>query len=113
MKKLLFASRNAGKIKEAAVILAGSGFEVVTLESFPDISDVEEPAMTFEGNAIIKAMTVGKKTGMLTIAEDSGLEVDALDGRPGVFTARYAPGTDTDRYMKLLDEMKGVPEGKR
>jgi XTP/dITP diphosphohydrolase len=69
--------------------------------------------MTFEGNAIIKAMTVGKKTGFLTLAEDSGLEVDALGGRPGVYSARYAPGTDKDRYTKLLQELKDVPNEKR
>ena len=79
----------------------------------PDDYEVEEPAMTFEGNAIIKAMTYGRQTGLLTVAEDTGLEVDALNGRPGVLSARYASGTDKDRYEKLISELKGVPEDER
>jgi XTP/dITP diphosphohydrolase len=74
---------------------------------------VEEAAMTFEGNAIIKAMTYGHLTGYLTLADDAGLEVDALDGRPGVYSARYAPGTDTDRYRALLRELHDVPDHNR
>jgi len=62
---------------------------------------------------VLKATTFGKKAGLLTLAEDTGLEVDALGGRPGVYTARYAPGTDEDRYRKLLNELKDVPEEKR
>jgi XTP/dITP diphosphohydrolase len=68
--------------------------------------------MTFEGNAIIKAMTLGKKTGLPVLAEDSGLEIDALSGRPGIRSARYAPGSDEDRCRKLLDELREVPERK-
>ena len=58
-------------------------------------------------------MTLGKKTGLLTLAEDAGLEVDVLNGRPGVYTARYTPGTDEDRYKKLLSELQGITEEKR
>lgn len=64
--------------------------------------------MTMEGNAIIKAFTYGHKTGLLTLSEDAGLEVDALGGAPGVFSARYCQGTDQDRYLKLLKEMKNI-----
>ena len=69
--------------------------------------------MTFEGNAIIKAMTYGHLTENLTLADDAGLEVDALDGRPGVHSARYAPGTDADRYNALLQELHDVPKHAR
>lgn len=114
-KKLLIATRNKGKIAEIQLELKDLPFEVVGLEEagVPKEFDVEEPAMTMEGNAVIKAMTYGRKTGLLTLSEDAGLEVDALGGRPGVFSARYAPGTDEDRYRKLLGEMKNVPDEKR
>ena len=102
MKKILLASRNTDKIQEVVAMLKGTDFELVTLDAFPDVPDVGEPALTFEGNAIIKAMIVGRKTEMLTIADDSGIEVDALGGRPGVFSARYASGTNEDRCRKLL-----------
>ena len=116
MKKLLIATRSTGKFPEIVSELNGLPFEFLNLNNvseLPSNFEVEEPAVTLEGNAIIKAMILGKKTGFLTLAEDAGLEVDALDGRPGVYTARYAPGTDKDRYRKLLGELQGVPEEKR
>ena len=115
-RKLLIATHNIGKFPEIVKELAGVDLEFINLSDIhclPPDYEVEEPAMTFEGNAIIKAMTIGKKTGHLTLAEDAGLQVDALDGRPGVYSARYAPGTDEDRYRKLLGELDGVPEEKR
>jgi len=116
MKKILIATRSKGKFPEIISELNGLSFEFLNLNDvleLPSNFEVEEPAATLEGNAIIKAMTLGKKAGLLTLAEDSGLEVDALDGRPGVYTARYAPGTDEDRYRKLLGELRGTPEEKR
>ena len=116
MKKLLIATGSKGKFPEIVSELAGLPLEFLNLNNvseLPSNFEVEEPATTFEGNAIIKAMTLGKKTGLLTLAEDAGLEVDALDGRPGVYTARYAPGSDEDRYRKLLGELHNIPEGKR
>lgn len=115
MRKILIATRNKGKFSEIFSKLSGFGFELLSLndiKKLPIDYEVEEPAMTFEGNAIIKAMTLGKKTGFITLADDSGLEVDALNGRPGVYSARYAPGTDRDRYEKLLNELKDVPDNK-
>lgn len=115
-RKLLIATQSKGKFPEIVSILGDVPFEIVNLNDVPEIPkgyEVEEPATTFEGNAIIKAMTLGKKTGLLSLAEDAGLEVDALNGRPGVYTARYAPGTDEDRYVKLLGELKNIPEDKR
>lgn len=115
MRKLLIATRSKGKFPEIVSKLSKASFELINLNDIdlPLDYDVEEPASTFEGNAIIKAMTYGRKTGLLTLAEDAGLCVDALDGRPGVYTARYAPGSDADRYNKLLGELEGVPEEKR
>jgi len=115
-RKLLIATRSKGKFPEIVSLLEGMSFDILNLNDVPDLPkdfEVEEPAVTFEGNAIIKAMTLGNKTGLLTLAEDAGLEVDALGGRPGVYTARYAPGTDEDRYTKLLGELDGIPEEKR
>jgi XTP/dITP diphosphohydrolase len=115
MQKLLIATRNGGKIREINQELMGLPFEVIGLDQagVPKDFEVEEPAMTMEGNAIIKAMTYGCKTGLLTLADDAGLETDALNGRPGVLSARYAPGTDEDRYRKLLDELKNTPDDHR
>lgn len=116
MKKLLIATRSKGKFPEIISALNGLSFEFLNLNDvseLPSNFEVEEPATTFEGNAIIKAMTLGKKTGLLTLSEDAGLEVDALNGKPGVYTARYAPGTDEDKYRKLLGELQGTPEEKR
>src|SRR3989338_425353 len=107
--KLLIATRNGGKFPEIISKLKGLNLQFLNLNDISDLPpdfEVEEPAMTFEGNAIIKAMTLGKKTGLVTLADDSGLEVDALDGRPGVFSARYASGSEIDRCRKLLDELK-------
>ncbi len=115
-RKLLIVTRSKGKFPEIIALLEDLPFHFLNLKDIPELPDnfeVEEPAMTFEGNATIKAMTLGKKTGLLTLAEDAGLEVDALDGRPGVYSARYAPGTDADRYMKLLSVLDKVPEEKR
>ena len=112
----MIATRNAGKFPEIVEGLGDVPFEIINLNDVEDLPkgfDVEEPAKTFEGNAIIKAMTLGKMTGYLTLADDSGLEVDALDGRPGVYTARYATGTDEDRYNKLLEEMRSVEDEDR
>ena len=115
MRQLLIATRNQGKIKEILADLVGLDFEVVGLDEagVPKEFSPEEPAMTMEGNAVIKAISYGMKTGLLTLAEDAGLEVDALDGRPGVLSARYVSGTDEDRYKKVLEELRDVPDEKR
>lgn len=115
-KNILIATRSKGKFPEIVSKLKGLPFEFLHLndvENFPQDYEVDEPAMTFEGNAIIKAMTFGKKTGFIVLADDSGLEVDALGGRPGVYSARYVPGMDEDRNRELLKELKDVPDHKR
>jgi XTP/dITP diphosphohydrolase len=116
MRKLLIATRSKGKLPEIINALKELPFEFVGLNDIPDLPSnytAEEPGLTFEGNAIIKAIFYGKKTGLLTLSEDAGLMVDALDGKPGIYTARYAEGTDEDRYNKLLKELKDVPIEKR
>jgi XTP/dITP diphosphohydrolase len=115
-RTLLIATRNAGKYREITAALQGLPLTCISLDDIPHLAPdfvVEEPAMTFEGNAIIKAMTYGHLSGYLTLADDAGLEVDALDGRPGVHSARYAPGTDADRYNALLKALHDVPKHAR
>lgn len=113
MSELLIATSNKGKLSEMLAILAGVPFTVLTLADVDGGGDVEETGETLEENAVLKAKTYAARTGKLTIAEDTGLEVDFLNGSPGVRTARYAEGSDDDRNKKLLRELQGVPEEKR
>jgi XTP/dITP diphosphohydrolase len=113
---LVIATGNAGKIREFSALLADLGLELKTLADFPDCPEVAEDGNTFEANATKKARVVAAFTGRPALADDSGLEVDALGGRPGVYSARYAQDrtapnrpTDADNYQKLLEEMAGVP----
>lgn len=116
MRKLLIATRSKGKFPEIVSLLGNVPFELLSLneaETIPLDFEVNEIGSTFESNALLKAMTLGNMSGLLTLAEDSGLCVDALGGRPGVLSARYTSGTDENRYIKLLDEMKDIPKEKR
>ncbi len=113
MKKLLIATYSKGKFREIEKILKGLPFEIVSLKEAGIDFEVEETGKTFKANAILKARTYGKLTGLLTLAEDAGLEVDALGGAPGVYSARYCPGTDEDRYRLLLKNLAGVSTKKR
>ena len=110
--RLLFATTNAGKLKELRG-LVGDAVEVVSLKDLPPVPEPVEDAETFEGNAEKKARAYAEATGLPSLADDSGLCVDALGGRPGVHSARYAPGDDRARYEKLLGELSGVPEERR
>ena len=113
--QLLIATRNSGKIPEIQKVLEGLSIEVVGLSDIPSISaheDVEEPAETFEGNALIKAIMWGTKANILTLADDSGLAVDTLEDWPGVKTARIAPNDDA-RNDCILEKTKHIPEGER
>ncbi len=106
LNKILFASHNAGKIAEIKNMLAPLGISVVSAAdvTFPD---VEETGSTFAENSLLKSQTIAKELGIPCIADDSGLCVDALNGAPGVFSARYAPNRDFDKGIdKLLAEMK-------
>ena len=114
--KLVLATRNQGKVREIGEMLkAQSGIELLSLHSYPDAPDVVEDGKIYEENAIKKASTLAEYTGHLTIADDSGLEVDALDGAPGVHSARYAGenASDQDRIVKLLDALQNIPDDRR
>lgn len=108
MKKILIATKNTGKVREFQSILQGAGIDLVSIADLEsDISQPEETGSTFEENALLKASYYAVESGMPCLADDSGLEVDALDKRPGVFSARYVEGSDEDRYTKVLEEMEG------
>jgi len=115
MTKLLIATKNEKKLAEIEAIFAGFDLKYLTLRDFPKLGDVEENGSTFRENALIKARTYCRATGILTLAEDSGLCVKALEGRPGVFSARFAgpQRDDEDNLDKVLEEMRSIPEGGR
>ena len=114
MKKVVLASGNAGQLREFQQLLSNCGFEVVPQSDFFSES-ADETGLTFFENAIIKARYASAKTGLPAIADDSGIEVDALNGRPGIYSARYAGAAakDADNNAKLLQELAGVPAEKR
>ncbi len=116
MERVILASRNKGKLREICAILEKFGMETVSRDDagLPTF-EVEETGETFEENSFIKAKAISDITHAITIADDSGLEVDALNGAPGVYSARYAGEgcTPADNNEKLLRELQDVPEGKR
>jgi XTP/dITP diphosphohydrolase len=109
--KLVLATKNNGKLKELSEI-AGP-IDWLQLELAPDQFDPEETGLTFVDNAILKAREAARMTGQLAVADDSGIEVDALDGAPGIYSARYCQGSDADRRSKLLEALKGVSDENR
>ncbi|KAB7708592.1 XTP/dITP diphosphatase [Bacillus aerolatus] len=115
MKTVIIATKNKGKAKEFTSLFADYGIEVKTLLDYPLFEDVEETGETFEENAVLKAETISAQTGQLVIADDSGLMIDALDGRPGVYSARYAGEEKDDKanIEKVLHELKGTPADER
>ena len=117
---LVMASQNPGKVREMAALLESLGVRLLSLADFPELPDIPEEGATFAENALFKAKMVARLTGLAALADDSGLEVEALGGRPGVFSARYASDrtaparpTDADNYRKLLEEMAAVPWAER
>ncbi|KAF0994256.1 XTP/dITP diphosphatase [Geobacillus sp. TFV-3] len=115
MKEIVIATKNAGKAREFAALFAKRGIRVKSLLDFPDVPDVEETGSTFAENAILKAEAVLQRLQRPVIADDSGLAVDALGGRPGVHSARYAgeDKNDARNIAKLLRELDGVPMEQR
>lgn len=116
--KLLLATRNQGKIVEFRRILdsiAPGAIELVGLDQFPNLHDVDETGSTFEENALLKAREMSEATGLPAIADDSGLCVDALNGDPGIFSARWAGvhGDDRANLEKVLDQLRETPESER
>ena len=114
MSKIVLATGNQGKVREMADILSEFGFDVVAQSEF-NVSEVAETGTTFIENAIIKARHAAKATGLPAIADDSGLEVDYLNGAPGIYSARYSSegASDKQNIEKLLDAMQGVATEKR
>ncbi|MFO7697015.1 MAG: XTP/dITP diphosphatase [Anaerolineae bacterium] len=112
---MLIATHNRGKIREYRALFQHFNDDVVGLDDLGITDEVEETGPTFAENALLKARAFALLSGTETLADDSGLEVDALDGRPGVFSARYAgpDATDEERYRKLLDELQGTPAHQR
>jgi len=111
--KAIFASRNRHKVEQVRRLLAG--MELVPVDEVAPNLELEEPFDTFEANALAKARTVAEATGLPAVADDSGLEVDALDGAPGVHSARYAgvDASDSDNNNKLVNALKNVDAGDR
>lgn len=114
--KLVLATKNPGKVIEFRRILSDLGainLEVVGLDAFPEIGEIEETGTTFEENSLLKARTICNLTGLPAIADDSGLCIDALDGGPGLYSARYSGKGDAANNEKILAEMANVPDESR
>ena len=112
MKEIIIASGNKGKIRETQEIL--NEYKIISMNELGIDIDVEEDKNTFEGNAIKKAETIAKKIGgKMCIADDSGIEIEFLDGFPGVLTKRWHSGTDRERNLAIIEKLKGVPKEKR
>ncbi|MBE5941216.1 MAG: XTP/dITP diphosphatase [Lachnospiraceae bacterium] len=115
MKKLIFATGNEGKMKEIRMILGDLDYEILSMKEAGIDVDIVEDGKTFEENAIIKATEISKIAGCIVLADDSGLEVDAMDKMPGIYSARYL-GEDTPYSIKnqtIIDNLAGLPDEKR
>ncbi|WP_027414849.1 XTP/dITP diphosphatase [Aneurinibacillus terranovensis] len=112
---IVLATRNKGKIREFEQMLAGYAASIQTVEHYPGLPEVEEDGDTFEANAIKKAETICAATGQAALADDSGLEVDALNGMPGVYSARFAGqnANDEANNKKLISLVRDLPPGQR
>ena len=113
--KVVLATHNEDKCAEISALLSSFPIELLLLEDFPEIGEIIENGTTLEENALIKARTVYKKTRITSCADDSGLVVEALDGEPGVYSARYAGEncSYSDNVLKLLNKMEDIPTNKR
>lgn len=112
MKEIIIATKNPGKFKEIRSLIAAEFDEFHSLLDFPDFKDVDEDSLLYSDNAMKKARKVGERFGMAALADDSGLEVDALGGRPGIHSSRYG-SNDAERVSRLLSELEGVPWDRR
>ncbi len=115
MKEIIIATKNAGKAKEFEHIFKPYNVRVKSLLDFEEMDDIVEDGKTFEANALIKVRAIANQFNQMVLADDSGLEVDTLDGRPGVYSARYAGEgrNDEDNILKVLHELEGVPTDER
>lgn len=115
MEKLIFATGNKDKMKEIRMILDGAGYEILSMKEAGIDVDIVEDGKTFEENAIIKAKAISEIAGCVVLADDSGLEVDAMGGAPGIYSARFE-GVDTPYEIKnkiIMDKLEGLPEEER
>lgn len=115
MNEVIIATKNRGKAREFEDIFRSRGYEIRTLLDYPEIEDIDETGNTFEENAILKAEAVSATLNKLVISDDSGLVIDSLDGRPGIFSARYAGEQKNDEANidKVLEEMSEIPQSER
>ncbi|HXG82417.1 MAG TPA: RdgB/HAM1 family non-canonical purine NTP pyrophosphatase [Pyrinomonadaceae bacterium] len=113
--RILVATKNAGKVRELERLLTDLPLRLRNLNEFPGVGDAIESGATFAENAVLKAKSYARQTGLWSLADDSGLEVEALGGAPGVFSARYAgaEATDEENIEKLLDELNKISGGER
>jgi XTP/dITP diphosphohydrolase len=111
MRRLIIATHNSGKVKEIKRLLEGYDYEVLSLKDLDINTDIEETGSSFEENSLLKARTIRKLTGGMVVADDSGLEVDFLNGAPGIYSARFL-GTSSERkqYEGILALLEGVPD---
>ncbi|MBI5250673.1 MAG: XTP/dITP diphosphatase [Desulfomonile tiedjei] len=114
-QKILIATKNLGKVNEIRDLIQDLPIEFLSLAEFPDAPDVVEDGETFEENALKKARTLALATGLVTLADDSGLCVEALNGRPGVLSARYSGegSSDEEKCLRILEEMSEIPDSER
>ncbi|MCZ8542035.1 XTP/dITP diphosphatase [Psychrobacillus psychrodurans] len=115
MKQIIIATKNIGKAKDFEALFNPLGYEVKTLHDVAEEMDIEETGSSFEENALIKATSLANHLQTMVIADDSGLEIDALGGRPGIFSARYAgeEKNDDDNIDKVLKELEGIKESEK
>lgn len=115
MKRILFASRNRGKVSEIKAMLKDIGVTLLSLDDYPDLPEVCEDGDSFLENALLKARAIARLTGEPVLADDSGLEVAALGGAPGIYSSRYAgeDANDAENIRKLLDELREVSAAER
>lgn len=115
MKTILIGTTNLGKLNDFKKLFEKEGITVKSLQDYPEVIDVEETGDTFQANAILKAEAFSRKYNEIVIADDSGLEIDSLNGRPGIYSARYAgeEKNDEENIQKVLKEMEGIPVEKR
>ena len=112
MLEILIASKNLDKVKEIKEMLKNPNIKVLTIKDFPDLPQIEEDGKTFTENAIKKACKLSQYTGKICLADDSGLEIDYLKGKPGIYSSRWG-NCDEERIRKVLELLKDVPENKR
>ena len=111
-QKIVLASNNQGKLREFSRILGTAGFKIIPQSQY-NVPDIEETGLTFVENAILKARNAAKMTNLPALADDSGIEVDALNGQPGIYSARYSGKGDDANNTKLLKALEGVPDQQR